>query len=130
MRLAALNKDDRALTIGPPVVTMDDVLTTAVPAHAATFVADVEAAGIPRDWGLPSPRGNSTLLRRRRARTTGRHATLDKLPVFAHLQLVEKVGVWCDNVGHVTVHVLLPSHCCCHLNTYRTTVFEARAELL
>ena len=59
----------------------------------------------------------------------GRTPTEDHETPRRYLQLVEKVGVWCDNVGHITVHVLLPAHCCCHLDTYRTTA-SGRARVL
>lgn len=82
------------------VASMEAILQKAMPAHKDAFIADIESAGVPEDWG--------------------RGAHLRKLPVFAFLQLVEKIGVWCDNVGHITTHVLLPSHCCCRLDTFRT----------
>ena len=83
------------------VASMEAILQKAMPAHKSAFIADIESAGVPHDWG--------------------RGALLSKLPVFAFLQLVEKIGVWCDNVGHITTHVLLPGHCCCRLDTFRTT---------
>ena len=98
-RLASSRRDESETQ--RRVASMEQILQRAMPAHKDAFIADIESAGIPHDWG--------------------RGASLGRLPVFAFLQLVEKIGVWCDNVGHITTHVLLPSHCCCRLDTYRTT---------
>lgn len=81
------------------VVTIDEIIHAAIPHHKSTFVDDIQKAGIWRDWGLGT--------------------TLDDLPIFAFLQIIEKIGVLCDNVGLINFHILLPLTCCCHLDTQR-----------
>lgn len=81
------------------VVSVAEIVQESVATHRSTFVANVLDIGILHDWN------------------TG--TTLDDLPVFAFLQLVEKIGVLCDNVGFVNVHILLPRTCCCQLDVYR-----------
>ena len=84
--------------LGKSVVGIDEIVNKAIKLHRETFINDIVSAGIAREWS-----GSS----------------LDNLPIFALLQLVEKVGAWCDNVGFVNVHILLPIHCCCHLDVIR-----------
>ncbi|KAJ8600784.1 hypothetical protein CTAYLR_006110 [Chrysophaeum taylorii] len=98
-KLTSYSKPTLQETLGASVVTIDEIVKVAVANHKQTFIRDLLDLGIMRDWGD----GKS----------------LDTLPIFAFLQLVEKVGVWCENLGFLNVHVLLPLECCCHLDTYR-----------
>ena len=73
----------------------DGAVARAVAAHAASFADDLAAAGVPRAW-------------------------TDALPAVALLHLVETVGVRCDGVATVVrAPALLPTHCCCRLDTRR-----------
>ena len=73
----------------------DGAVARAVAAHAASFADDLVAAGVPRAW-------------------------TDALPAVALLHLVETVGVRCDGVATVVrAPALLPTHCCCRLDTRR-----------
>lgn len=94
------NADYTHQHLGNSVVTIDEVVEGIMGVHHAAFINDLIAIGIWHDWGLGS--------------------TLDDLPVFSFLQLVEKVGVFCENIGFVNIHILLPLHCCCHLDVFRT----------
>lgn len=100
--MSSSNADSTRQQLGNSVVTIDEVVEGIMGVHHTAFISDLLSIGIWHDWGLGS--------------------TLDDLPVFSFLQLVEKVGVFCENIGFINIHILLPLHCCCHLDVFRTDV--------
>jgi len=107
-KLSSITRHDDTFyaDLGKPVVTIDQVVQKAITNHRHSFTNDIVGLGIYHN--LDS-------------------ATLTDLPVVAFLQLVEKVGVWCDNLGFINTLILLPIHCCCHLDTYRPDNEAAQA---
>ena len=70
-------------------------MARALTVHVQAFADDLAKAGMPRAWTA--------------------------LPAVALLHLVETVGVKCDGVSTIVrAPALLPTHCCCRLDTFRT----------
>jgi len=68
----------------------------ALTVHVQAFADDLAKAGMPRAWTA--------------------------LPAVALLHLVETVGVKCDGVSTIVrAPALLPTHCCCRLDTRRAS---------
>ncbi|KAJ1453891.1 nucleotide-diphospho-sugar transferase [Pelagophyceae sp. CCMP2097] len=83
----------------PPVASMMTILEKSIPLHKAIWIDDIVSLGIDRVWASG--------------------ASLAQLPIFAFLQLIERVGVQCDGAGHINMHIMVPAHCCCHLDLFR-----------